>query len=105
VPSVVLPRVVALEPLNRSGELFGRAFHDRVIVRIHEAVGVERQPEATCGSEEEQEEQPSVPVRAEEHSLVHRVCREVEKPVRKIPAADSRHATNGTAGGRLQQPT
>jgi hypothetical protein len=40
VASVVLARVVALEPLNGSRELLGRAFQDRVVVRVHEAVGV-----------------------------------------------------------------
>jgi hypothetical protein len=104
VASVVLPRVVALEPLNGSRQLCGWALHDGVVVRVHEAVRVERQPETPYACEEEQEEQPSVPVRAEEHRLVHRVCREVEISVRKIPAANSRHAANGRGGEHLRRP-
>jgi hypothetical protein len=105
VARVVLPHVVALEPLNGSRELFGRAFEDRVVVGVHEAVGVERQAEARHRGEEQDEEQAPVSVRAEEHGLVHRVCRDVEVAVRKIPTEDSGHAANGTDGGRLQRPT
>jgi hypothetical protein len=47
-------------------------------MRVHEAVGVEDEPEARHGSQEEQEEQPPVSVCPEEHSLVHGVRRDVE---------------------------
>ena len=98
VASVVLPRVVALEPLNGSRELFGGAFQNRVVVRVHEAVRVQPQPETRHGGQEEQQEQPSIPVRAEEHGLVHGICGDVEVAVREVSAANSRHAANGTAG-------
>jgi hypothetical protein len=47
-------------------------------MRVHEAVGVEGEPEARHGSQEEQEEQAPVSVCPEEHSLVHGVRRDVE---------------------------
>jgi hypothetical protein len=71
-------------------------------MRVHEAVGVEGEPEATHGSQEEQEEQPPVSVCPEEHSLVHGVRRDVEITVWEISAADAGHAANGRDSDRLR---
>jgi hypothetical protein len=103
VASVVLTRVMALIPLDGSRELLGWAFQNGVVVRAHEAVGIEREPEARHGGQEEQEEQPPVCVLAEEHRLVHGVRRDVEIAVRELSTADSCHAANGTGGKRLRR--
>jgi hypothetical protein len=43
VASVVLARVVAVEPVEGAGELVRRSLDDRVVVRPHDAVGMERE--------------------------------------------------------------
>jgi hypothetical protein len=74
-------------------------------MRVHEAVGVEGEPEARHGSQEEQEEQAPVSVCPEEHSLVHGVRRDVEIAVWEISAADTGHAaTVGTVTGFEPRP-
>ena len=73
-----------------------------MVVRVHEAVGVEREPEAGHGGQEKQEEQPPVSVCPEEHSLVHGVRRDVEIAVREVSTADAGHAANGTDGDRSE---
>jgi len=79
VSRVVLAGVVALEPLHCSREGVGRAFEDRVIVRAHQAVRVDAQPEPADGAPEEEEEQKAVSIVAKEHRLRDRAGGDVEK--------------------------
>lgn len=91
---VVLSRIVALEPLDRAREVFGSGGYDGVVVRAHQAVGVEREPEAGRGSMEQRQEHPPVRRIAEQHRLVDAARRHVEVAVRKLGAEDSRHGAD-----------
>ena len=90
---VVLAGVVALDPLDGAGEVFDPGVDDRVVVRPHQAVGVE--PDApTPGSLQEERGEGSVVVRvAEQPGLVNGVGRQVEVAVRQPSAKDSSHGS------------
>ena len=90
---VVLACVVALDPLDGAGDVFDPGVDDRVVVRPHQAVGVE--PDApTPGSLQEERDERSVVVPVtEEPGLVNGVGRQVEVAVRQLSPKDSGHGS------------
>ncbi len=90
---VVLSRVVALEPLDCRGEGFDRGVDERVVMRPHQAVGVEPDAPALDALLEQRDERPVVVRVAEQPGLVDGVRRQVEIAVRELGAEDSRHAS------------
>jgi hypothetical protein len=108
VTRVVLTRVVAVEPVERAGEHRGRSLDDDVVVRSHDAIGVEREARPSdCPSEVEHEEDP-IAVVTEEHRLWDRESRDVEEAGRQVGTADSSHLFGRyapTAAGNTQRST
>jgi hypothetical protein len=91
VDSVVLAGVRAVRGVQGFGEILSPARDDRVVVRSHEAVRIERdRMPPDCGCEQREEEQ-SVRVGPEKDRLVHRVGRDVEEAVRERRAEDPGH--------------
>lgn len=78
---VVLPRIVALEPLDCSRKLLGRAVDDRVVVRPHEAIRVESESAADDGPSEEGHEHPPIDGIAKEPRFSDAPSRHVEVAV------------------------
>ena len=94
---VVLPRVVALEPLDSAREVLHPSLEDRVVMGSHQATNVEAQPEATDRAAEEPEEQQPVECVSEEPRFMHAVRGHVEVAVRQLGTKDPGHAP--TLGG------
>lgn len=90
--SVVLPRVVALEPLDSAREVLRSALEDRVVVGSHQTADVKSKSETDDRTAEEREEQQPVECVSEERSFVHAVRGHVEVAVRQLGAKDSGHA-------------
>ncbi len=95
---VVLPRVVALEPLDSARKVLRSALEDRVVVGSHQTAGVKAKAETDDRTAEEREEQQPVECVSEEPRLVHAVRGHVEIAVRQLGAKDSGHAP--TLGAR-----
>jgi hypothetical protein len=91
VPGVVLPCVVAVEPLHRSGELLRRSLEDGMVVRRHQAPALEAQAEAPDRSSQVDQEQPPVDVVPEERCLRDAAGGDVEEPVGQTRAEHSSH--------------
>jgi hypothetical protein len=89
---VVLPGVVALEPLDGRREALDRAVDYGVIVRAEEAVGVEAERPAPDGPLEERQERVAILVVLEQHRLVDGAGSDVEVTVGEPAAQDSGHA-------------
>jgi len=92
-PRVVLARIVALEPLDGRREPLNRAVDHGVVVRRHQAVGVEAERPPLHGGLQERDESAAVLVVTEERRPVHRAGGHVEVPVRKRRAKESSHRT------------
>ncbi len=88
---VVLSRVMALEPLDCRREVVDPGVYERVVVRPHQAVGVEPDAPALDALLEQRDERPVVVPVAEQPGLVDGVRRQVEIAVRELGAEDSRH--------------
>lgn len=84
VAGVVLSRVVTLVPLNGAGEILGLAVHDGVVVRSHQAIGMEAKSEPLYRRPHERQEQQSVPRVPEEPRLVNAAGSHMEIPVRQM---------------------
>lgn len=82
VPSVVLAGVVALEPLDGWGEVFDPGVDERVVVRPHQAVGVEPEAPASDASRQQRDERSVVVPVAEQPGFVDGIRRQVEVAVR-----------------------
>jgi hypothetical protein len=93
VACVVLARVVALEPLGRAREVLRPTLEDGVVVRSHQAEGVQAQAEPDDRAAEQPQEHEAVERVQEERSLVHAVRGHVEIAVRQLGAKDSSHAS------------
>jgi hypothetical protein len=91
VPCVVLARVVAVQPVERRGEHLVRPLDRHVVVRVHQAVGVEREAGASDRASEVEREEAVVAVVAEELRLLYRVRRDVEIARREIGSAQASH--------------
>ena len=94
---VVLSRVVALEPLNRRREVLDPGLDEGVVVRAHQAVGVEPDAPAPDALLEQRNERPVVVPVAEQQGLMDRVRRQVEVAVRQLGAQDSGQRIDPTA--------
>ena len=95
VAGVVLPGVVALEPLECARELLGPRIDDGVVVGSHQAVRMKPQVEASRDRPEKENEEAAVGIGAEEVDLLHRARGDVEIAIRKLGAEQSRHACHG----------
>jgi hypothetical protein len=78
VAGVVLAREVAVQPVERCREHLVRPLDGHVIVRPHQAVGVEDEARAPNRPSEVEHEQEVVAVVVEQHRLLDRVGRDVE---------------------------
>ena len=92
VARVVLARVVAVQPVERAGEHLVRPFDDGVVVRPHQAIGVEGEARAPDRPAEVEHEEEVVAVVAEEHRLLDRVRGDVEVARRQVGAVDASHS-------------
>jgi hypothetical protein len=92
VAGVVLPRVVAMEPLHRSRELLRRAFHDEVVVGRHQAPGLEAEAEAPDRGPEVEQEEAAVEVVPVERSLADAARGDVEVSVGQTRTQHASHA-------------
>ena len=104
VDGVVLAGVRAVRGVQGFGEILGAARDDRVVVRVQEAVRVDRDRLSPDCDREQREEEQSVRVSPEEDRLVHRVGRDVEEAVREHRAEDPGHDHHGTDGKALRDP-
>jgi hypothetical protein len=92
---VVLARVVTLEPLDGRRESLHRAVDDGVVVRRHQAVGVETERPTSEALRQEGQESTEVLCVAEELRRMNRVAGEVEVAVGQVAAKNPRHAIEG----------
>jgi hypothetical protein len=88
---VVLACVVAVEPLQRARDLLRWPFDHEVVVRRHQAPGLEPEPEAPHGGSEVDQEQAPVDVVAEERRGEDAAGPDVEIPVRKTRPKNTPH--------------
>ncbi len=79
---IVLSRVVALEPLDCQREVLDPGVDEGVVVRAHQAVGVETDAPALDALLEQRDERPVVVPVAEQPGLVDGVRRQVETAIR-----------------------
>ena len=84
VTRVVLSRIVALRPLHCEREVLCSGVDNCVVMRAHQTVSVEADPEARCGTVEERQEHAPIRGVAKEHRLVHASGGHVEVAVRKL---------------------
>ena len=92
-PGVVLPGVVALNPLHGRREVFDPGVDERVVVRPHQAEGVEPESPTPRALRQERDERPKVVAVAEQPGFVDGVRRQVEVAVRQLGAEGSSHAS------------
>jgi hypothetical protein len=100
VADIVLAGVSAVRDVKGTGQVFGASIDDRVVMRSHEAVGVEPEPRARNCRLQQRDEQAAVVVGAEEHRLVHGARRDVEEPIRERRAKHPGHELEPTDAGR-----
>jgi hypothetical protein len=91
VACVVLAGEVAVQPVERRGEHLVRALDGRVVVRPHQAVGMEGQAGAPDRPSEVEQEEEIVAVVVKQHRLLDRVGRDVEVAGRQVRAANTSH--------------
>jgi hypothetical protein len=91
-PGVVLPGVVALDPLHRRREVFDPGIDECVVVRPHQAEGVEPESPTSRALREERDEGPIIVPVAEQPRFVDGVRRQVEVAIWQLGAEYSRHA-------------
>jgi len=101
---VVLPRVDAVEPTKRRRELVRRALDDQVVMRPHQAVGVNAKAEGPRNSAQEGEKEASVNVVPEERQLGNRAGGDVEQAVRKMETWNAGHGAKVRVGPRKSRP-
>ena len=89
--------VAAVEALHAGRELGRRRFDDQVVVRAHEAVGVDVPVVLAFDDAEEVEEVEAIEVRAEDPSVVDPVRGDVEDAVGELAAKQSGHALDGSS--------
>jgi hypothetical protein len=104
VDGVVLAGVRAVRGVQGTGEILGAARDDRVVVRVHEAVRVERDRLPPDSGREQREEEPAVGIGPVEDRFVHRVGRDVEEAVGERRAENPGHDLHGTDGRALRDP-
>jgi hypothetical protein len=92
-PGVVLPGVVALDPLHGPREVFDPGVDERVVVRAHQAVRVEPEAPPPNALREQPDERPVVVPVAEQPGFVDGIPRQVEVAVGQLTAEDSGHAS------------
>ena len=90
---VVLPGVVALDPLHGRREVFDPAVDECVVVRPHQAEGVEPESPTLRALREERDERPIVVPVAEQPRFVDGVRSQVEAAVWELGAEYSGHAS------------
>ena len=103
VDKVVLAGVGAMRAVERVGQVLDTGGDDRVVVRVQEAVRVERDRVVAEGRQQEVEEKDAIGVGLEEDGLVNGVRGVVEEPVGEGRTEDARHRFNGTCA-RNQRP-
>jgi hypothetical protein len=94
---VVLAGVGAVRAVERFGDVLDAARDEGVIVRVEEAVGVDRDRVTARGRREQRDEEKTVGVGLEEHRLEHGAGGDVEEAVRKARAENAGHDLHGTA--------
>jgi hypothetical protein len=106
VARVVLAGVRAVGDVHGAGQVLRAPFDDRVVVRPHQAVGVDRQRRASCGGRQQGEEEQPVFIRPEEDGLVDGPGGDMEEPVRKRGTKTPGHAsTVGRPAARQARST
>jgi len=93
VASVVLTRVVALEPLECRRETLDRTVDDGVIVGSHQTVGVKPQIPPPNRALQKDQEVMAVLIVPKERRLVNSPSRQVEVPIREIGTEHAGHAS------------
>jgi hypothetical protein len=97
VDGVVLAGVGAVRRMQRPGEVLDAARDDRVVVRAHQAVGVEGNRLAAEGVLEQGQEEQAVGVGPEQHRLVHGIRGDVEEAVGERRPENASHGLHATA--------
>jgi hypothetical protein len=97
VPLVERLRVAALEALDAAREVGPGAAEDEVVVRRHQAEGVERPAVALRAGVDVGQERAPVVVVAEDRAAVHAPGHHVEVAVRKRGSRHARHGTHQTS--------
>jgi hypothetical protein len=92
VASVVLARVVTLEPLECRRETLDRTIDDGVKVGSHQTVGVKAQIPPPNRALQEDQEVPPVLIVPKKRRLVNSPSRQVEVPIRELGTKDPGHA-------------
>jgi hypothetical protein len=103
-PGVVLPGVVALDPLHGRREVFDPGVDECVVVRPHQAEGVEPESPTLRALHEEHDECPIVVPVAEQPGFVDGVRGQVEVAVWQLGADYSGHAIDRTAPRSAHRP-
>jgi hypothetical protein len=92
-PGVVLPGVVALDPLHGRRQIFDPGVDECVVVRPHQAEGVEPESPTLRALREERDERPIVVPVAEQPGFVDGGRGQVEEAVWQFSAEYSGHAS------------
>jgi hypothetical protein len=85
--------VDAVEPVDAARELLDIGMQDEVVVRGHQAEGVDRPPESVDAVGEETEEVQTVGVVPKDRATVHAPRRHVKDAVRELRPQLPRHAS------------
>jgi hypothetical protein len=104
VDDVVLAGIGAVCPVESVREVLDATGDDRVVVRVEEAVRVQRDRVVAERRQQQVEEKDSIGVGLEEDGLVNGVRGVVEEPVRERRAEDARHGGHRTRGRADRQP-
>jgi hypothetical protein len=104
VDDVVLAGVGAVRPVERVREVLDATGDDRVVMRVQEAVRVERDRVVAQSRQEEVEEQDAIAVGLEEHRFVNGVRGVVEEAVGERRAKDAGHGLYSTVGRAGRRP-
>jgi hypothetical protein len=91
VKGVVLPGVGAVCAVESVREVLDATGDDRVVVRVQEAIRVQRDRVVAERRQQEVEEKDAIGIGLEEDGLVNGVRGVMEEPVRKRRAEDARH--------------
>jgi hypothetical protein len=98
VPAVEPQRVDAVQPLHAAREVRDGRRDDEVVVRRHQAVGVDVPAEALDAVGQQREERPPVDAVAVDRCVVDAERRDVEDAVGQKCTKRARHAANVTRG-------
>jgi hypothetical protein len=104
VAFVELLSVTAVQAVEAGRELAPRCLDDHVVVRAHEAEGVDPPPKPLDDPREQAEKVPPVVVAREQRGLVYRAACHVVNAVREVSSKWSRHPLDATGEGGSTRP-